>query len=77
MIREDNKSNKDSTYEMTLARFVAKYKTGILQVILKHVIFNDTYKVGYNMGRKKVFLINWYCYSQVVVYILWDKKTNK
>lgn len=38
---------------MTLARLVAKYTTRILQVILKHVMFNGTYKVGYNIGEEK------------------------
>lgn len=28
----------------------------------------------YNLGRKKRSLVNWHCYSQIVVYVLWDKR---
>lgn len=60
----------------SVAQFVAKYRTGMLQIISKHIIFNCTYTsiVEYNLGRKKTSLVNWYCYSQIVVYVLWDKR---
>lgn len=32
----------------SVARFVAKYRTGMLQIILKQVIFNCTYTIKYN-----------------------------